>query len=246
MKSSRLIWAFIGCFASLSAHAQVTIIDAADYVAVMAETPEANEVSVGWGVTNLGGQTQYLMVTRTIEESVEPWGCPYSGEALGAYERFCWGPICYPFCSTSSSNSQGNLIAIAAGDTNWTFVADYYPQNVIGSTEITYCLHPLNGVLNGVCHSVTFELLAAQELAGCTYDNATNYLPEALQDDGSCVFPGCMDPTALNYSTHFNSADGSCMYGNDDSICPADVTGDGAVNVNDLLVLLGSFGAPCD
>jgi hypothetical protein len=55
-----------------------------------------------------------------------------------------------------------------------------------------------------------------------------------------------MDPTALNYSTHFNSADGSCLYGNDDSICPADVTGDGAVNVNDLLVLLGSFGAPCD
>ena len=83
MKSSRLIWTFIGCLASLSAHAQVTIIDAAGYVAVIAETPEANEVSVGWGVTNLGGQTQHLMVTRTIEDSVEPWDCPYSGEALG-------------------------------------------------------------------------------------------------------------------------------------------------------------------
>ena len=46
MKTSRLMWAFIGCFASLSVHAQVTIVDAADYVAVMAETPEANEVSV--------------------------------------------------------------------------------------------------------------------------------------------------------------------------------------------------------
>ena len=72
MKSSQLIWAFIGCFASLSAHAQVTIIDAADYVAVMAETPEANEVSVGWGVTNLGGQTQYLMAPLT---SMICWCC---------------------------------------------------------------------------------------------------------------------------------------------------------------------------
>ena len=49
MISSRLIWAFIGCLASLSAHAQVTIIDAADYVAVIAETPEANEVSCRLG-----------------------------------------------------------------------------------------------------------------------------------------------------------------------------------------------------
>jgi len=125
-------------------------------------------------------------------------------------------------------------------------VADYYPENIIGSTEITYCFHPLNGVLNGACHSVTFELLEAQEMVGCTYSNAMNYLPEAMQDDGSCVFPGCMDPTALNYSTHFNSADGSCLYGNDDSSCTSDNNGDGVVNVSDLLILLAEFGLDCE
>ena len=31
-------------------------------------------------------------------------------------------------------------------------------QNVIGSTEITYCFHPLSGVGNGVCHTIAFEL----------------------------------------------------------------------------------------
>ncbi len=30
--------------------------------------------------------------------------------------------------------------------------------NVIGSTAVTYCFHPLSGVGNGVCHTIAFEL----------------------------------------------------------------------------------------
>jgi len=109
MKSSRLIWAFVGCLASLSANAQVTIVDATDHVAVFAETPEAKEVSVGWGVTNLGGQTQYLVVTRTIEDSVEPWDCPYSGKHWEHMSGF----VGDPFAILSVRRVQVNLRAIS-------------------------------------------------------------------------------------------------------------------------------------
>lgn len=230
----------------MASTAQVEIVGSINSVTVVAGGEESDELSAEWGITNMGQQTMFLQVTRTIEQSIQPWNCPYEGSSAGAYERFCWGVICYPYCSNTSSNSPANLVAIAPGDTNWTFVADYYPDEITGTTSITYCFHPLNGVENGVCHTVAFELLEAQEIAGCTYLNAMNYEPEASLDDGSCQFPGCMDPLALNYSSHFNADNASCIYGEGNSVCPADVTGDGAVNVNDLLLLLGSFGVVCD
>ena len=81
---------------------------------------------------------------------------------------------------------------------------------------------------------------------GCTYFTAANFNPFATDDDGSCEFPGCLDPEALNFSQHFNADGGECVYETSDATCTEDVTGDGAVNVADLLALLSSFGAVCD
>jgi hypothetical protein len=50
----------------------------------------------------------------------------------------------------------------------------------------------------------------------------------------------------LNYSQLFTQAGGNCIYASDIvNTCPADLNGDNAVNVGDLLDLLASFEQPC-
>jgi len=83
---------------------------------------------------------------------------------------------------------------------------------------------------------------------GCTYMNALNYVNYAEIDDGSCLFAGCTDESAGNYSPIATIDDGSCVEPcspSEDSSCPTDISGDGLVNVSDLLLLLSDFGAEC-
>ena len=238
---SVLVWS--GSWNSVAG--QFALVDAPTEATAIAGSEAADELTVGWGVTNTGAQTAFLMVTRTIESTVQPWNCPQQAGNAGAYERFCWGPICYPYCSGASSDSPANLVAIAPGDTNWTFVADYYPDEIIGTTSLSYCFHPLSGVESGVCHTMSFTLEEAAIAYGCTYFTASNFNPLATLDDGSCEFPGCLDPEALNFSPHFNVDGGGCIYNSGNPDCPSDITGDGVVTVGDLLQLLSSFGEGC-
>lgn len=55
---------------------------------------------------------------------------------------------------------------------------------------------------------------------GCTYTDATNYNPDATEDDGSCEY--------------------------EDDGCAEDLNGDNVVNTMDLLQFLGSFGVTCE
>ena len=50
---------------------------------------------------------------------------------------------------------------------------------------------------------------------GCTDSNALNYDSNANTDDGSCiaVIGGCTDPSAFNYNSNANTDDGSCVEG---------------------------------
>jgi len=50
------------------------------------------------------------------------------------------------------------------------------------------------------------------EVLGCTDSSATNYLPAATTDNGSCIKPGCVDSTATNYNSDATTDDGSCEY----------------------------------
>ena len=86
-------------------------------------------------------------------------------------------------------------------------------------------------------------------IPGCTYPLASNYLPYATSDNGSCVFFGCTDPDAADFNPFANIDDGSCGDGCDPltgSNCASDSNGDGQVNVTDLLILLGEFGGICE
>ena len=97
---------------------------------------------------------------------------------------------------------------------------------------------------------VELDVLAnPNPIAGCTYPLASNYLSYATLDDGGCLFPGCTDPEAGNFSPIANVDDGSCGDGcttEPAAGCSADNNGDGVVNVSDLLILLGEFGATCE
>ena len=83
------------------------------------------------------------------------------------------------------------------------------------------------------------------DIQGCTYPMAMNFLPIATLDDGECIFAGCTDVEASNFTPLATLEDGTCEYTADEDLCPADVDGNGTVNVSDLLGLLASFGEDC-
>lgn len=59
-----------------------------------------------------------------------------------------------------------------------------------------------------------------EKVLGCTDPTATNYNPNATEDDGTCTYtpppppdiPGCMDPNATNYNPSATVDDGTCTY----------------------------------
>ena len=52
----------------------------------------------------------------------------------------------------------------------------------------------------------------APAISGCTNLDATNFNPDATEDDGSCVFVGCTDSIATNFNPIATVDDGSCLY----------------------------------
>ena len=88
----------------------------------------------------------------------------------------------------------------------------------------------------------------ANGILGCTYANASNYLPVATIDDGSCVYAGCMDPEASNFQIFATIDDGSCSYecAAVEGPCMFDSNSDGSIGSADLLNFLTAFGVSCE
>jgi hypothetical protein len=84
----------------------------------------------------------------------------------------------------------------------------------------------------GVCPTT------ADDTTGCTYNNAFNFDATANVDDGSCLFAGCQVPGFGNYNAFANVNDGMCSNGPES----ADFTGDGSVQLDDMLEFLVTFG----
>ena len=83
---------------------------------------------------------------------------------------------------------------------------------------------------------------------GCTDSAACNYNDEANEDDGSCVYPPSESVDCEfggNYcgeGTVWDSGLQTCVAFDD---CPADLNGNGLVEVSDLLMVLADFGTEC-
>lgn len=85
-------------------------------------------------------------------------------------------------------------------------------------------------------------------IPGCTDSTACNFNEEANEDDNSCVYPPSESVDCQfgsNYcgeGTIWDSSLQICV-GFDD--CPADLNGNGLVEVSDLLLMLADFGSEC-
>lgn len=98
--------------------------------------------------------------------------------------------------------------------------------------------------------SAEFETPCIEVVLGCTESHADNYNPQANEEDGSCSYlvffslAGCTYPQATNFDAEALLDDGTCE-GFGVAVCPADLNGNGLVEVSDVLLLLSSFGQPC-
>jgi cytochrome c peroxidase len=64
---------------------------------------------------------------------------------------------------------------------------------------------------------ITFVIIVTSSCTkkeGCTDPLATNFNPDAEEDDGMCVYAkeGCTDPLASNYNANAQTDDGTCIY----------------------------------
>lgn len=120
------------------------------------------------------------------------------------------------------------------------------------------CINDVDG--DGVCDEV--------DDTGCTYAQACNFNPSAIQDDGTCSFPGCMDPLAVNHNPTAGCDDGGCLFVgciypsalnfnpaadldngsctfSFNILCPTDLNNDQSTDVSDILILIPAFGVDC-
>jgi hypothetical protein len=112
-------------------------------------------------------------------------------------------------------------------------------------TAVNTYLNPVKGWYNaGQCDAVL-----TTATPGCTQQTATNFNPNADQDDGSCIFPstvvyGCTDVNATNYNNNATTNDGSCQYpavygctdNNATNYNPNATTNDGSCNYTPFVI----------
>ena len=76
-------------------------------------------------------------------------------------------------------------------------------------TGQTYYLR-VGDFANACTIPITFSINYDIVIPGCTNPVASNFNPEATDDDGTCIIEGCTNSSALNYNPAANSDDGSC------------------------------------
>lgn len=145
----------------------------------------------------------------------------------------------------SSGSTATTTLCIGDGCYLFTIGGGAFPL------EVSWILTGTNsGVLTGGVNTVgiQFSVGSGNCNLGCTEPLACNYDPEAgLSDCSLCEYTTCLGCTyanATNYDPAATIDDGSCeIVGS--STCPADLDGNGIVNVSDLSLFLQDFGLIC-
>tara|TARA_Y100000589_G_scaffold127434_1_gene121314 strand:- start:361 stop:1326 length:966 start_codon:yes stop_codon:yes gene_type:complete len=83
-----------------------------------------------------------------------------------------------------------------------------------------YCIYPAQyydceGCINDEDNDGICDELESIQILGCTDPNASNFNPEATNNDGSCIYEGCTDNNACNYDSFATVDNGFCEYNGD-------------------------------
>ena len=145
------------------------------------------------------------LLTLTLQDS---YGDGWNGNVWGLWD----GGGIEQAGFTLYSGSEGQVqFCLAPGCYTYTAGGGSYLE------ELSWTLHwDTLLIASGVADDTGLVSVATDcsELFGCTDEQAFNFNPEALLEDGSCMYPvlGCTDPTALNYDAAAEVDDGSCYY----------------------------------
>ncbi len=176
-----------------------------------------------------------------FNEEVSPNGVHLAGDFQG------WDPA-----ATLMVNTSGSLWEITVTlDINSAYEYKYVNGNVWGVDESIFAECQQNNnryfslteddlLLDIVCFG---ECLACE---GCTNSSSTNFNPNAVIDDGSCIITPsdyCGECTVWDAVLEECIVDPECDLGN---VCFGDFNGDGAISVSDLGGFLGAFGSLCE
>ena len=95
------------------------------------------------------------------------------------------------------------------------------------------CLH---------CSRVHRSRLCRADMVAGSYDHNES---RCDFDDGSCDFSCFVNSELCGIGTSWNDELSLCVAESEDNDCPQDISGDGLVNVFDLLILLAEFNGTC-
>ena len=169
MLKQTLATAILGMFMTTVLWNQVVLVDAPDTIYASLDTLGASgALEAHWDVVNGSENPLELQVTRILIDTVSPFNYPYVSGGEGSYERFCWGTTCFNYGTDSSPDNPTFLVSLAPGDSASmdydVFRSDFYPNGVVGTTTLRYCIHPNFSVGAGTCHSVTYVIDGTTDL----------------------------------------------------------------------------------
>ena len=150
---------------------------------------------IGWSITDDMGN---------IVESVSAGAI--SGAEGDVFEWWVSLPNagCYMF-EITDTYGDGINGSIWGSTDGYCFVTSWWDENNIESTIYEY-----DGSYTFVAEEAGFAATESTPF-GCTDEVACNYNPFAVDNDGSCYFPGCLDAEAVNFDPEAG-CDGECLY----------------------------------
>jgi len=149
------------------------------------------------------------------------YGCPDNALTLYMYDSWGdgWNGNVWNLLDLSGTVvATGTIVSGSADSASFCLPDGCYTWSCDGGLypgEVSWDLQDATGtsILSGGAPASGNLNLNSTCPSGCTDPFGTNYDPNAVFDDGSCLYPGCLDPLALNYCATCNVNDSlSCVY----------------------------------